>query len=319
MTTMNKAGDSSDRLWNTLNSYKGLHLGGIQFAHYTSAENALNIINGEKLWLRAAAVMNDVSEIEHGRACLDYMLQDQNGARFRAAVDSAHGGLWAEIDALYRIRLDLLPRRVFITSLCEHDVSDDQGKLSMWRAYGSKAGGAALVFDPALIARPVPSAAVHSSKVIYADPVQFNIRYRAVIERLESETDLIRSVDRSVALEIIHRSLVFALLSCKHMGFAEEREWRLIYFPFLSTNHAPIEEETVSIAGIPQLIYKAPLHQDADGHGHTFDRLLKRVVVGPTLYPDIVAEGLIARLATKGLSDPRRRVVQSGIPLRQWS
>lgn len=42
----------------------------LKLAHYTSAENALNIINGETMWLRNAGVMNDHSEIEHGRGIL---------------------------------------------------------------------------------------------------------------------------------------------------------------------------------------------------------------------------------------------------------
>ena len=43
----------------------------LKLAHYTSAENALNIISGQTMWLRNAAVMNDHSEIEHGRAIIN--------------------------------------------------------------------------------------------------------------------------------------------------------------------------------------------------------------------------------------------------------
>ncbi|MDJ0278670.1 hypothetical protein QLH51_17900 [Sphingomonas sp. 2R-10] len=39
---------------------------GLKFAHYTTAENALNIMAVKSVWLRNAAVMNDHSEIEPG-------------------------------------------------------------------------------------------------------------------------------------------------------------------------------------------------------------------------------------------------------------
>jgi len=35
--------------------------------------------------------------------------------------------------------------------LCEHTPGDTDGKLSMWREYGSKGNGAALVFNTARI------------------------------------------------------------------------------------------------------------------------------------------------------------------------
>lgn len=50
---------------------------GRKFAHYTTAENALNIIAGLSVWLRNAAVMNDHLEIEHGRAIIGKVLEDQ--------------------------------------------------------------------------------------------------------------------------------------------------------------------------------------------------------------------------------------------------
>jgi hypothetical protein len=66
----------------------------LKLAHYTSAENALNIINGQTMWLRNAGVMNDHSEIEHGRGILHAALELPTlGGRLYPILDRAHAGL----------------------------------------------------------------------------------------------------------------------------------------------------------------------------------------------------------------------------------
>lgn len=262
--------------------------------------------------------MNDFSEIAHGRLCVDYMLGTEVGTRFRAAIDTAHADLWSEIETRYRRNLDRLTRHIYITSLCEHEVMNTDGVLSMWRAYGSRVGGAAIVFDPKIIANPVPTAAVHSSQVMYVDQAHFNNRFRHVVEAMERDPGLVSGMSRDEVFEIVHRSLIFTILSCKHMGFKEEREWRLIYLPFQQRDHGAVEETVVSVGGIPQTIYKVPLHEDADGNGHSFDSLIERVIVGPTLYPEIVVDGLNTEMKANGITDPELRLTNSGIPLRQW-
>src|SRR3546814_8637682 len=48
-----------------------------KIAHYTSAENAMNIISGKTIWLRNAALMNDFMEIRYGKQCLVAALQQR--------------------------------------------------------------------------------------------------------------------------------------------------------------------------------------------------------------------------------------------------
>ena len=42
------------------------HDGGARFVHYTSAENALKIIQSKRLWLRNTLCMSDFREVQHG-------------------------------------------------------------------------------------------------------------------------------------------------------------------------------------------------------------------------------------------------------------
>jgi hypothetical protein len=69
-----------------------------RFAHYTSAENALNIINGREIWLRNTVLMSDYSEVMHGHQHLvKFFSNPDRKAEFIAALDEcAHGGAMGE-------------------------------------------------------------------------------------------------------------------------------------------------------------------------------------------------------------------------------
>lgn len=78
-------------------------------------------------------------------------------------------------------------------------------------------------------------------------------------------------------------------------------------------------EMVTSIGGTPQLIYQLPLaNQRGMNLPHfTLDRLLHRVIVGPSLHPETTWRALVEALRAKGVSVPEARVVISDIPLRQ--
>jgi hypothetical protein len=71
---------------------------GRKLAHYTTAENGLKIIEGKTIWLRNAAVMNDFSEIQHGRDCLKWALEHTDAvARLSALFEPHHPGMCKEV------------------------------------------------------------------------------------------------------------------------------------------------------------------------------------------------------------------------------
>jgi len=57
---------------------------GLRLAHYTSAENAINIIRSETFWLRDTRSMTDFREVEHGYAMLHEYFADQ--AKLRSST-----------------------------------------------------------------------------------------------------------------------------------------------------------------------------------------------------------------------------------------
>jgi hypothetical protein len=111
--------------------------------------------------------------------------------------------------------------------------------------------------------------------------------------------------------------LVMATLSFKHRAFEEEREWRLIHLPSESPS-AYVKSESVTVGGIPQLIYKIPLENrpSEDINGITLPELLDRVIIGPTQYPGPIYASLAKELTGAGVADVASKIIFSGIPLR---
>lgn len=109
---------------------------GIKFAHYTSAYAAMQILGSGELWLRNAALMNDFSEIQHGRKCFlaawnDNRLKD----RLKTLLDGIDENLVSYVaKTLDDTRHDRVTK-TYMMSISEHGNGgtdeDKYGRLSM--------------------------------------------------------------------------------------------------------------------------------------------------------------------------------------------
>lgn len=309
---------------------------GRRFAHYTSAENALSILSGRSIWLRNAAVMNDHSEIEHGRGILNRLLGGALGSRLFKALDDVHADISLTIRQRYHQEAYFAREQTFMMSLCEHDHDDWLGQLSMWRAYGGSRASVALIFKPEIIFDPSVSLDLYSSPVLYGGDNEMAAELLKVVEALESSTATIAAVDPDMVIHIVAAALHFALLSTKHPGFREEREWRILSLARDLSANAWVKSAVRSIGGIPQIIQIMPLH----GHGSTlpcnqvtmdqamdseditylpqfaWDNLIDRIIIGPSLYPETIKAAIEAQLRADGASLWDQLVSVSEIPLR---
>ncbi len=292
---------------------------GLLFAHYTSAENALKILAGRALWLRNAAVMNDHSEIEHGRAILDGLIEGELGRRLWATLDAAHDGVSNDIRSRYYHNAHYAREMTFMSSLCEHEHSEYLGRLSMWRAYGGPTAGVALVFKSDVVIGAGMDFGVYASPVLYGGLHEVSRELAGVIEALEANAAVLGRVDRGMVADVLSNALRFALLSTKHKGFQEEREWRLLCMTDELTTGTPIEQRVESVGGIPQRICVLSLpeqtHPDAGAMG--WERLLERIIIGPSVYPHTIKDALETVLKRNQVSRWDQLVEISEIPLRQ--
>lgn len=311
---------------------------GRKFAHYTTAENALNILSGRSLWLRNAAVMNDHSEIEHGRGVLDRLLDIEAplGRDFFGALDAVHDGISNTIRTRYYQEAHSARDLTYMTSLCEHDADDRLGQLSMWRAYGGARASVALVFNPEVIFDPSVHLNVSASPVHYGDDASVAAELADLIAGLRADPEAIAAVDPWMVAHVVSGALHYALLSVKHRGFREEREWRILARADDLPANGPVKREVKSIGGIPQLVHVLPLH----GHGSklpcnqvtmqhgmesedvmflpqfSWDRLIDRIIIGPSLFPETVKAAIEEQLKLDGVGRWNQLVEVSEIPLR---
>lgn len=278
----------------------------VKLAHYTTAENALNIVTGETIGLRNAAIMSDHSEIQHGRSLLDAAsAASALGRRLFGVLHGAHPGLAERIMEHMREQRTQARERVFMVSLSETDADDRLGRLSMWRAYGGCTSGAALVFNPQIFNDAQPQLQAFASPVLYGGYGEFAPRLEAIIHTLECEPHLLSNVSPDTAFKVVSSAFDYAILSIKHIGFQEEREWRVIHRPYDHTS-THIVKAVTSIAGTPQLVYQMPLvnRPGLNVRGLTLDRLLHRVLVGPSLHPETTWRALVEALRVKGVRAP---------------
>ena len=292
-------------------------------AHYTSAENALNIIKNKQIWLRNAAVMNDHSEIQHGRSCLDNVLENQSGKRFFDAIEGVQPGARKYLKDRYSEMRVSHREDVFMASLCEHDPADSLGKLSMWRAYGGATGGIALILAPYVVTHTTAlNLGLNASPVLYGGIHELSREIDSFSKRIEINNKFLKSVNRRDFLEYIEAAINFAMLSIKHKGFEEEDEWRILFLPKLYGNDI-IKSSVECVRGVPQMVYKVPFGyegkmSDNNGLSLELNHCLKKVIIGPCLYPETVRRAFENQLTILGFEQAHKIISVSEIPLRQW-
>src|SRR4051794_20033129 len=122
-------------------------------AHYTSIQTLEKIMRDGELWLSNPLFMNDLEEMRFGmnegrRLFAEHVaVDDAAGSPQRAfALRLFYRHYFEEFEAKHAIN-------IYVFCLSEHDAGNNDGLLSMWRAYGGQGNGAAIVFDTSFISQ----------------------------------------------------------------------------------------------------------------------------------------------------------------------
>jgi hypothetical protein len=288
-----------------------------RFVHYTSAEAAMSIIAGERVWMRRTSCMNDFSEVQHGIGCLARAYRTESGDRFRAALEARFAGLTQEIEALFDRWIYRLEQDTYVTSLSEHDTrEDDFGRLSMWRAYGGTTG-VALVMNTTAFQSSSDALGAHTSPVEYLTEQEVAVELVRVADGLSADEAQVEQLGREGLKHAIFNVFRYAAICNKHPGFSEEREWRIICTPGIDSAQR-LEREMRCVAGVPQPILKIPLkdYPEEGLTGASIPSLLNRIIIGPTQYPIPIADAFADLLAKAGVRNPGAKITISRLPLR---
>lgn len=280
-----------------------------RIAYYTTADTALRIIQNKTFWLRNPQLMNDFEEVLHGRRCLNEVLFEPEVLQAAsAAIDAVFPGTYASLTQTW-LSLDTTGHDLpFVACLSEIHKDDDRGRLSMWRAYGGD-NGVALVMRESML--DLDSAFVNTfhSPVLYGDAGDVKNRVLAIFSKLAAIPDSVNEFGRKALEQALVRALQFAMLSIKHVGFEEEREWRMIHHYVAEADHHQYQSQVVR--GNAQVICAINL---ASHPQLTPNVMFEKVIIGPCMFPEAAAQAFRLALIKGGVDKPE--IVISDIPLR---
>ena len=292
---------------------------GGRFVHYTRAENALKIIRNKRMWMRKPQWTNDYLEIEHGFQSLHSMFhKGEGGKRFKAALGAAVPDWIEKVLTPFDKWITNYRRNSYVACVSRHESVDDlSGRLHMWRAYCPQGDGVALVVksDPFTAISDVLGA--YGFPVSYRDQKQVDDYFAEIAANVERESDFIRNYPEPVYVQfLIHELFRYEMLCTKHSKFFDEQEWRILYCPDLDQRDPRRMTKSIEIInGSPQPVFSIPL-EALPGYDISIPTILDRVIVGPTKFPDAVAESMIHELEGAGVKDAASKVFYSEIPLR---
>jgi hypothetical protein len=262
--------------------------------------------------------MDDYKEVLLGREYLNRFF-DCYASQLREAFDAI--GLGGDPIDQFKSKQDALENDTYVWCVSEHAENDyEYGRLSMWRGFGHAIRAALILKLP--LQDTTSGLGLSFRPVSYVGYEQFQEEMAEVIEkiRLRSNELLQRCRPEELRDELFYM-FTTAVVTVKHRGFQEEREWRAIYWPTF-TKQSRVTKAVECIQGIPQLVCKIPLENypnedpDLQVQGVTIPEMVSKIIIGPSVYHGPMRRAFIDILKDAGVPEPETRVFSSDIPLR---
>jgi hypothetical protein len=309
--------------------------------HYTNTYGLMGILGSGKIWATGMRHLNDTQELIHAESIACGVID-----RLSASTSSYLVRHFLRYLKLYLQEYVEVDR--FVASFCT-----DEDLLSQWHLYGHGVGYA-LGFDPD-DNLPAMAAVKHARlvKVVYDEKTQIETiethicKYLGELQALGLSDDWVEPSDLAILQDskrLRHIELDFdglsegakwlngflaTMLVClrddlqgeftrfKHPGFAQEREWRLVYNSE-PENSYPMKFRVVNNVMIPYVELPLLWGESINDEGGFY---LKRVVIGPCNNHGAVLHS--TRLWLKHNYVPMhpeysRDVVSSMTPFRTW-
>ncbi|MGY6531981.1 DUF2971 domain-containing protein [Glycocaulis sp.] len=145
--------------------------------HYCSCDAANAIINSKSVYFNVSSAMNDISEV---RWAFQFINDEFNKIKPENSIGySIVKSALEFLEANFEISLEAC----FL--FCMSEVHDNDGSLSMWRAYGADGNGCAIKFDSAaLSSEPQSQFPISINRVHYLDEAELSKKTAALISNL---------------------------------------------------------------------------------------------------------------------------------------
>jgi hypothetical protein len=279
-----------------------------------------SILSVDEIWFSNPLFMNDLQEMRFGLNLGSRIFSNTELLKQAGGTDARISILQQAFSQFYRNFDDEGAFDTYVFCLSEHDKSNMDGLLSMWRGYGQHGDGAALVFDAAKLTM-VPSSPLIIAKVSYGSDEDRSRQLEELLRQWAGISEQIALPDEklylaaSCALSVIK---TFALTT-KHRGFSEEAEWRVIYYPERDSTDALKQFLGYHIGerGIePKLRYPIGHIPNVSAPDLALDRLLHKIILGPSISSLLAKKGFQRMLESIKKPNLIARLHTSGIPLR---
>lgn len=287
-----------------------------KLAHYTSAKVALSIIENKTIWLNNVQYMNDYSEIEIGHQLLLDFYNNATGTELKGVLEEISTGCTKKLEFNYN---NISPKLMNTYALCltEHLPDEDKyGRLSMWRAYAAN-NGVALVFNRPMFLEESLNTSAMTIPMFYFDQEKFCDTVHEFTKILNDNKDMLKQA--SGFNEYIFKKFLITVLSMKHKGFQEEREWRILCNSsiYMSPPNEILKEKRVEVNGAPRII-KTLNFADVQYKNIKFNMndLIYKVIIGPSNNAEQLREIFVNALSDNGVKNADDKVICSNIPIR---
>lgn len=287
-----------------------------KLAHYTSAKVALSIIENKTIWLNNVQYMNDYSEIEIGHQLLLDFYNNATGTELKGVLEEISTGCTKNLEFNYN---NISPKLMNTYALCltEHLPDEDKyGRLSMWRAYAAN-NGVALVFNRPMFLEESLNTSAMTIPMFYFDQEKFCDAVHEFTKILNDNKDMLKQA--SGFNEYIFKKFLITVLSMKHKGFQEEREWRILCNSsiYMSSPNEILKEKRVEVNGAPRII-KTLNFADVQYKNIKFNMndLIYKVIIGPSNNAEQLREIFVNALSDNGVKNADDKVICSNIPIR---
>ena len=292
----------------------------LKLAHYTSLGVALNIINGEAMWMRDVAHMNDTGEVSYGiRAVDDFISDAADRELLISSLDAVKGGLGSRIVPIWEQMKANISGSVYISCFSEHQPGKEKnGRLSMWQRYCPKSEGVALVLNTEAFRLETNALNAYSSPVFYGTSEDFHVKFREILHNIQAHAKELRTVHPQMVLNLVIVAILFGAVCLKHPDFWEEREWRVIHMPSLLNLPSLLRKKQGDVRGREETIFEIPL-KDAPEKGLVgieIKDLMHQIIIGPSNCTEATRTALTRALVERGIQNPASRIVASETPLR---
>jgi hypothetical protein len=306
--------------WQDIGGFEDFQDKQVLLAHYTSVDVVVAIMKGEQLWFSNPLFMNDTQEIRFPFNEAELLLQTSVEIRKACNSDARYTALMQHLDYYHTEFANNEVLNTYVFCLSEHDPSDNDGRLSMWRGYGANGNGAAIVFDtskiPATEGSPISVAKVRyidleGQRKWLADTIT---AFCKLLEELQLPDDKLW-----LAAWAVYRRIKFFALFTKHPGFGEEKEWRAVYLRDHDDENLleGMFDYWVGPQGVePKLKLKVQHIPGVTDKDFSLTHIIERIILGPSVSSPLSKAMILKMLDHVGKSDLKDRVHASTIPFR---